>query len=38
MFSPEIEFIESQELYNLLNEGMDYAKISDPYYLYLIGI
>lgn len=37
MFEPQIELFECQALYNLLNEGIEYAKISDPYYLYLIG-
>lgn len=37
MFGPEIELIECQELYNMLNEGTDYPRLSDPYYLYLIG-
>jgi hypothetical protein len=36
MFGPLIEFIECQELYNVLNEGFDYAKINDSFYLYLI--
>lgn len=37
MFGPEIELIECQHLYNMLNESMDYPRLSDPYYLYLIG-
>jgi hypothetical protein len=38
MFDPNIELIECQKLYNILNEGIEYAKIGDPYYLYLLGI
>ena len=37
MFAPLIDLIDCQHLYNLLNEGFDYAKINDPYYLYLLG-
>jgi hypothetical protein len=37
MFGPLIEFIECQSLYNTLNELIDYAKISDQFYLYLLG-
>jgi hypothetical protein len=37
MFGPSIEMIECQNLYNLLNEGIEFAKISDPYFLYLLG-
>ncbi|RNA45219.1 serine threonine tyrosine-interacting 1 [Brachionus plicatilis] len=36
MFGPNIELIECQELYNLLNEGIEFARLSDPNYLYLI--
>jgi hypothetical protein len=32
-----IEMIGCQSLYNLLNEGIEFAKIGDPYYLYLLG-
>ena len=37
MFGPLIELIDCQSLYNILNEGIEYAKICDPYYLYLLG-
>ena len=37
MFGPQIEMIECQALYNMLNEGIEYAKISDLYFLYLLG-
>ena len=37
MFGPLIELVECQALYNLLNEGIEYAKLSDAFYLYLIG-
>lgn len=37
MFAPLIDFIECQTLYNMLNEGVQYAKINDRYYLYLLG-
>lgn len=36
MFAPLIDFIECQELYNMLNDGIEYAKINDPFYLYLL--
>lgn len=36
MFAPLIDFIECQSLYNMLNEGIEYAKINDTYYLYLL--
>lgn len=36
MFGPLIELFDCQALYNVLNEGADYARLSDPYYLYLI--
>lgn len=36
MFAPLIDFIDCQSLYNILNEGVEYAKINDPYYLYLL--
>ena len=38
MFGPTIELIDCQSLYNLLNEGIEYAKLCDSNYLYLIGI
>ena len=37
MFGPQIEMVECQTLYNMLNEGIEYAKISDLYFLYLLG-
>ena len=37
MFGPLIELIDCQDLYNMLNEGIEYAKITDPYFLYLLG-
>lgn len=37
MFGPNVELIECQDLYNLLNEGIEFAQLCDPNYLYLIG-
>ncbi|CAF0771303.1 unnamed protein product [Brachionus calyciflorus] len=36
MFGPYIELIDCQSLYNLLNEGIEYSKLCDTNYLYLI--
>jgi hypothetical protein len=38
MFGPLIELIDCQSLFNLLNEGIELAKLNDPYYLYLLGL
>ena len=37
MFSKPIDLIDSQSLYNLLNEGIETARLTDPNYLYLLG-
>ncbi len=37
MFPPLFDLIECKNLYNLLNEGVEYAKLNDPYFLYLLG-
>ncbi len=37
MFGPLVELIECQDLYNVLNEGIEMAKINDLHYLYLLG-
>ena len=37
MFGPLIELIDCQSVYNILNEGIEFSKLSDRYYLYLLG-
>ena len=38
MFSKPIDLIDPQSLYNVLNEGIEVAKLTDPNYLYLLGL
>jgi len=38
MFAKPIDLIDSQSLYNVLNEGIEIARLSDPNYLYLLGL
>ncbi len=37
MFQKSIELIDCQSLYNHLNEGIELSRLTDPYYLYLLG-
>ena len=37
MFAKPIDIIDSQQLYNVLNEGVEFARLTDPNYLYLLG-
>jgi hypothetical protein len=37
MFEAPYVFIDCSSLYNVLNESFECAKISDPFYLYLLG-
>lgn len=38
MFPKPIDLIDCQTLYNVLNEGIEFARLTDPYYLYLLGL
>ncbi len=37
MFAKPIDLIDTQSLYNVLNQGVEYARLTDPNYLYLLG-